>query len=191
MDNVLTNLWAKTAKSGDPKWHPLILHMLDVAASVDAILVREPESTRLRMGAVLGMDWEDARLWLLLISACHDLGKACPGFQSKWPEMIDSTGLRLPRSPNTEINHAFVSQIALTELLQEKNWPFELAELVGDAVGCHHGNRAAPTALDRVSGSVSGYKCDDYEVLARCGCIQTRENLCRNRCCALPIYYFQ
>jgi CRISPR-associated protein Cas2 len=73
MDNVLTHLWAKTANKGNSRWHPLILHMLDVAASMDSILAREPESTRIRMAASLGMSWEDAQPWLLLLIACHDL----------------------------------------------------------------------------------------------------------------------
>jgi CRISPR-associated endonuclease/helicase Cas3 len=62
--------------------------------------------------------------------------------------------LELPRSPDTKkINHAFVSQIALTELFQEKDWPFELADLVADAVGCHHGERANPITLDNLEGN--------------------------------------
>lgn len=149
MDNALTNLWAKTSKNSDSGWHPLILHLLDVAASTDTILAREPESTRKRMAAVLGMEWEDARMWLLLVVACHDLGKACPGFQCKWENM---TGMDSGRSPNTKINHAFVSQIALSELLREQCWPEELAELVADAVGCHHGSRASQNTLYHLMG---------------------------------------
>ena len=140
--------------------------MLDVAASADAILAREPESTRIRMAACLGMDWEEARPWLLLVVACHDLGKACPGFQCKWPE-APKTGLQLPRSPNTEINHAYVSQIALTELLQESGWPDELAELVADAVGCHHGSRAAPSTIDHLMGDRRAIGSDDWTQVRR------------------------
>ena len=40
MDNMLANLWAKTDKKDGARWHPLILHMLDVAASAEAILRR-------------------------------------------------------------------------------------------------------------------------------------------------------
>lgn len=159
MDSVLPRLWAKTGKNDDSSWHPLILHMLDVAASAEAILVREPESTRKRMAAILGMEWEDARAWLLLVIACHDLGKACPGFQCKWENL---TGMDSGRSPNTEINHAFVSQVALTEMLQEKGWPDELAELVADAVGCHHGSRASPTTLDHLMGDRRALGKDDW-----------------------------
>lgn len=152
MEEKLTNLWAKTSKDDGDRWHPLILHMLDVAASADTILTREPESTRTRMAAILGMRWEETRPWLLLLIACHDLGKACPGFQCKWPDRLDLTGLEIPRSPNTNINHAFVSQITLRELLTEKDWSDGLAELVADAVGCHHGERASPTTLNNLEG---------------------------------------
>lgn len=149
MNQALAHLWAKTSRDNDGRWHPLILHMLDVAASAEAILTREPESTRTRMAAVLGLEWEQARPWLLFLIACHDLGKACPGFQCKWKNL---SSFDAGRSPNIDINHAFVSQIALSAWLQEQGWPEELAELVADAVGCHHGERAAPVLLDRLSG---------------------------------------
>jgi len=144
---IESKIWAKTCKDGSGKWHPLILHMLDVAACVDVVLDREPESTRSRMAAVFGMSWEDARGWVLLIVACHDLGKACPGFQCKWKNM---TELPLPRIPDTDINHAFVSQIALAEILRDLGWSSELADLVADAVGCHHGSRASPLTLNNL-----------------------------------------
>lgn len=95
------------------------------------------------------MEWDEARPWLLLVIACHDLGKACPGFQCKWKNMTD---LDAGRSPNTDINHAFVSQISLAAILQKKGWKYDLAELVADAVGCHHGTRSSPNSLERLSG---------------------------------------
>ena len=100
MDDILIYLWAKTSKNGDQGWHPLILHMLDVAATADAIMEREPEKTRIRMADMLGVDWKKARPWLMLIIACHDLGKACPGFQCKWKNI---SGLDSGRTQNTQI----------------------------------------------------------------------------------------
>ena len=150
MNSALASLWAKTGRNNDNEnWHPLVLHMLDVAATVDAILEREPEITRKRMGACLGMEWMDARPWILLLVSCHDLGKACPGFQYKWPE-APLTSLQMPRSPDTTINHAFVSQLVLSELLPEMNWPEELAFLAADAIGCHHGERSSPTTQNNL-----------------------------------------
>lgn len=168
IDKTLTNLWAKTSRDGTGRWHPLILHMLDVAVSADTILAREPESTRKRMAAILGMEWEDARAWLLLVIACHDLGKACPGFQCKWENL---SSMDAGRSPNTEINHAFVSQIALAEILQKNSWSEELAELVADAVGCHHGQRASPSTLDRLMGDRRAMGKVEWAE-ARCGLVE-------------------
>ncbi len=151
IDPKLTNFWAKTEKGDDDggAWHPLILHMLDVAAVSDAILEREPQETRHRMGVVLDMNWEKARPWLLVVVACHDLGKACPGFQCKWKNLSE---LDAGRSPNTNIGHGFVSQIALTEFLLKIGWPEDLADLVADAVGCHHGARISPFKREHLEG---------------------------------------
>lgn len=159
MHPALKSIWAKTDKGNDSRWHPLLLHMLDVAASADSILAREPESTRERISSTLGMEWEEAHSWLLFVIACHDLGKACPGFQCKWQSL---SGLPLPRSPNTSINHAFVSQIVLTVLLQDMGWPDELAELTADAVGCHHGERSTPSSLFTLEGDRSALGGDDW-----------------------------
>ncbi len=137
------SLWAKTAPEGGPGWHPLVLHLLDVAACADAILAREPASTRERMGEVLGLGWADARPWILLLIGCHDLGKACPSFQAKWAACPIPHGLRLPQAGDPRVNHGFVGQVALAVLLEAAGWPEELADLCADAVGCHHGSRAS------------------------------------------------
>jgi CRISPR-associated endonuclease/helicase Cas3 len=171
----LSNLWAKARKNGEAGWHPLILHMLDVAASADAILEREPKSTRMRMAAILGMQWEDARLWILIVLACHDLGKSSPGFQYKWPEAPES-GLQFPRSPDMDMNHAFVSQIALSEFLQGSGWPAELAVLAADAIGCHHGARAASTTLDHLMGNRRAIGNDDW-TQARIGLVAVLQDI--------------
>jgi CRISPR-associated endonuclease/helicase Cas3 len=149
---MIQSLWAKTCaqNAGVQYWHPLVLHVLDVAATADAILQREPESTRNRLAQTLGLDWRKARPWLLLLVSCHDLGKACPGFQCKWQNI---SGLDAGPSPDTTINHAFVSQLELRDMLFETGWPEELADLAADAVGCHHGERAKPTTLAALEGN--------------------------------------
>ncbi|MEP7347077.1 MAG: CRISPR-associated endonuclease Cas3'', partial [Gemmatimonadaceae bacterium] len=145
MDEAYAHIWAKSPGAGDGAWHPLILHMVDVAASADAILAREPESTRKRMGEVLGLEWHEARSLILLLVASHDLGKACPSFQAKWPGRPPIAGLRLPKRVDERVNHGFVGQLALVELLQlpEMAWPAGVSTLASDAVACHHGSRAS------------------------------------------------
>lgn len=157
----LRYLWAKTGEGPD-HWHPLILHLLDVAASADAIMSREPASTRTRMGAVLGLSWEEARPWILLIVACHDLGKASPGFQLKWPLLIERTGLKQPRVADTSINHAFVSQLDLRRFLERLGWSANLAKLAADASGCHHGERASPIVLRNLDGNKRALGAEDW-----------------------------
>lgn len=150
IDRALPYLWAKTPKHPSTLWHPLVLHLLDVAASADAILALEPESTRLRMADVFGLKWPESRSWLLFVIACHDLGKACPAFQAQWQDLLPRTGLRCPPvTGRTKVRHDFVSQIALsTILIEDFGWPEELADLTADAVGCHHGERASENAKD-------------------------------------------
>ncbi len=119
-----------------------------MAASADAILAREPESTRNRLASILGLPWEQARPWLLLLVAAHDLGKASPRFQAKWKkakETLEAVGLPLPPNVDTHFPHGIATVLVLSEFLQERDWPEDLAEQVADAVGCHHGERAAPS----------------------------------------------
>lgn len=147
-------IWAKSPEfSRFGGWQPLLLHMLDVAASADAVLAREPEVTRNRLGEVLGLRWDQARPWLLQLIAAHDLGKACPTFQAKWPERPPIPGLRLPLGVKRQVNHGFVGQLALEGLLGELEWPTDLAELAADAVACHHGCRASSTNDKRDAAS--------------------------------------
>lgn len=150
--SALGPIWAKAKPESDTghNWHPLVLHLLDVAAAADSIMSREPASTRERMANVLGLSWLHARPWLLLLTACHDLGKGCPGFQCKWRNL---SGLDAGASPDTTVNHAFVSQVELEGLLIELDWPEQLAALVADCVGCHHGERAKPSTLNDLSGN--------------------------------------
>ena len=155
MDPALARLWAKSPQhSRFGGWQPLILHLLDMAASADAILERETATTRERMGDVLGLEWGPARPWLLVLIACHDLGKACPSFQAKWSDRPIVPGLRLPLRTDPRVNHGFVGQLVLTGVLMEGDWPYGLADLAADAVECHHGSRASGTANDRAEREI-------------------------------------
>jgi CRISPR-associated endonuclease/helicase Cas3 len=160
IDKKLSLFWGKTDKIVKSRWNPLLLHLIDVASSADAILSREPPSTRQRMADVFGLTWEQAQPWLHFVIACHDLGKACPGFQCKWKwdganAFIKEMGLNIPKNVDCTINHAFVSQIAIKEFLIENNWQKKLADKIADAVGCHHGERAGTQCLEGLEGNYS------------------------------------
>ncbi|HIE47712.1 TPA: WYL domain-containing protein, partial [Candidatus Bipolaricaulota bacterium] len=78
-------LWAKTNKD-KTRTHPLICHMIDVAqvtlALWDEVLT---ESIRAQFAAALGLDVDAAGRLIAFWAGLHDLGKASPCFQRKYP----------------------------------------------------------------------------------------------------------
>jgi CRISPR-associated endonuclease/helicase Cas3 len=138
-------LWAKSPKGGDD-WHPLIAHLLDVAACAWAILEREPTSTRALYAADLGLDESQALAWVCALAGLHDLGKASPAFQQKWPEgcnQVQEAGLSWPAGwTPRDVPHGVITHFTLPILLREHGWPGKPAQQIADAVGAHHGFRA-------------------------------------------------
>lgn len=153
LSEAARRLWGKSDRErNDDLWHPLIHHLLDVAACAEAILEREPESTRARYAHDLGFtSFDEAKPWLLSLIALHDLGKASPTFQSLWEAgaaRVKQHGLSWRRQPDY-VPHGFVTQIALEETQPLSAYlAREALRYAADAVGCHHGLRALPTELD-------------------------------------------
>jgi CRISPR-associated endonuclease/helicase Cas3 len=153
-------LWAKSPKKDtDPtEGHPVIAHLLDVAASAWAILELEPDSTQELFSADFQLPKIEAINWVLALIALHDLGKVSPAFQQLWVQGLDQLvrveprfdwrGInKAPRYPEY-VSHSLISQAVLPKLLQAKGFHRRLANGTGgsggvaDAVGCHHGFRA-------------------------------------------------
>lgn len=160
MEARLIALWAKSGKDGH--WgHPVIAHLLDVAAAAWAILELEPPSTKQRYAEDFGVSVEEAIPLLLALIALHDIGKVSPAFQQLWEPGLDSL-VKLepqfewrnqkqqmpPTPPPNYVSHSVISQVVLPELLAERGFARGLVNGVGgyggiaDAVGCHHGFRA-------------------------------------------------
>jgi CRISPR-associated endonuclease/helicase Cas3 len=92
MDTSLFSFWAKTAQSDREnrsiEFHPLIYHLLDVAACAEALL--RQEHLRLeRLAKACGVDTEALARCFVALIALHDIGKCASGFQGKvlhlWP----------------------------------------------------------------------------------------------------------
>lgn len=153
MDRRFAALWAKSSKDGH-NGHPVIAHLLDVAASTRAVLRLEPASTRELYAADFGLSDEDALLWVCVLVGLHDIGKVSPAFQQKWAEGLArliraepafdwrQSGRLGPTKPPGDVPHSLVSQAVLPELLERYGFASPLGEKVADAVGCHHGFRA-------------------------------------------------
>jgi len=159
MNDALCSLWAKTTSEPDNgKFHPLILHMLDVAACTQEILRREPPGTIRIISRKLGIKPRQVKDLACLISACHDIGKASPGFQMKWPgfsSAVPGQHFHLPRIPNCEINHAYASQLALKAWLRRQSVTEPIASVLSMAAGCHHGTRPSSHELNLLDEDIS------------------------------------
>lgn len=133
LDDSVLKLWAKSSTSGENRWHPLLYHMLDVAAV--AGLVWDHCLTgrlRSRLESILGAG--DARSRVVYMTGAHDIGKACPGFQSKQRAFCEDCGL--PFSGNDRDRpHGFVSAHTLRSLTAS----CPASALLGQIVGGHHG----------------------------------------------------
>lgn len=133
-------LWAK---SDETFGHPLLGHMLDVAATTKVILGFEPPSTIAWLAQALGLPQAAVVPWLAVLVGLHDFGKAIPGFQSKWPQgqqADQAQGLDFnPRSCKVT-RHDLATAALLHQPLQEL-MPF-IPEVLRDllqALGAHHG----------------------------------------------------
>lgn len=130
---VVHSLWAKTQRNGGDLYHPLLCHMLDVAAIAAFIWDQYlPAKIRQRIEAALAVP--DAQALIVFAAGAHDIGKACPGFQKKVQCLCDH--LCLPFSANDRnCPHGTVSAVVLREFLGA----CDTARLLCQITGGHHG----------------------------------------------------
>lgn len=138
--------WGKARPDTDAAhpWHPVAYHLLDVAATAQAILAARPV-TRARAGRLLGTAPDDAARLLVALIALHDLGKFAPAFQVKAPELWPaSLGICAPERvrPGRHTDDGYVLwESRLAALARERLWPqghHTLAALAPAIFG-HHG----------------------------------------------------
>lgn len=148
-------LWAKTDRvRGTEQIHPLIYHLLDVGECALALWNQAlSEHTRQMLSQALNLDVESAGQTLAFWAALHDLGKAAPGFQRKYPKSIpglEKQGFTFPNNPSIHpAQHATISTWALKQglLSQETGLSQRDAQSIAFALGGHHG--AWPT-MDKI-----------------------------------------
>ena len=155
-DSRYWQLWGKTGPEGT--WHPLLCHLLDVAAVASRLLESQVSRPVLRrMARNLGLSEESFTKWVLFLVALHDLGKATPDFQRKRKEsvaMLRSLGFAFPVSGNQP--HGRVTASELQHHLRRAGFTPELARQAARWVGGHHGvfpNDEQVLALEGLTGS--------------------------------------
>lgn len=130
------------AKSGDVSGHSLIAHMLDVSAVAAEILALEPPTTHEWLARETGVARSEAGRLVAAWVGLHDLGKATPGFQDKWPagrEQDEQNGLPFHAASLTQTRHDLASAALLQRLLISQGLHPSWAMGVAQAVSAHHG----------------------------------------------------
>lgn len=135
-------LWGK-AHDGQP-WpmHPLLCHMLDVAAVAARMLAETtPHALRDRLLAI-DPDRERAFRTLLFVIALHDFGKATPAFQSKRAEAtapLSRYGFNFDQVQRGDRHHGDIGFWMLTPELTRLRAHSRGARALARAVVAHHG----------------------------------------------------
>jgi CRISPR-associated endonuclease/helicase Cas3 len=143
-------LWAKASVSVG-KVHRLLYHMIDVGETVQVMWqLSLPAQTRRQFSSWLGLEEEASGRLLAFWASLHDLGKAAPGFQRKYPPImakLKNAGFDFPIPPAQPARHGVISTWALNTLLVEKcRMTPDEAKSVGSALGGHHGTW--PTSIE-------------------------------------------
>ncbi len=89
----------------------------------------------------LRLEVEAARRLLVILAALHDIGKASPAFQRKWPDGAPPEALQ---RPVPDIPHGTISAMILKDWLRERGMHSREAETLAHAVGVHHGVTLPP-----------------------------------------------
>lgn len=152
-------LWGKLSRDKTCS-HPLICHLLDVAA-VTYTLWHETLTAgqRTTWACAFGLDVEATGRLLAFWAALHDIGKASPAFQRQWADAERLVGAMLP-FPKLYVKdycpHGFITASVLPEILGEANLPLRAAKKLARALGGHHGAWPTPQEEQNVKGDERG-----------------------------------
>lgn len=155
-----TGRWGVTLREGEPAWHPLICHMIDVAmVALRLWHYLLPPVVKQQMQASLGLESPDhAGRWIAFFAGLHDLGKASPAFAFKWPsgaERLLAEGFK-PPGGRRSVPHGFITAYRMREVLGRFGITRSSAVAIGRAVGGHHGLFPDPVTMENVAESVGG-----------------------------------
>ena len=136
-------LWAKAQRDGST-YHPLLYHMLDVAACAEGLWEHAlTAEARAQLARDLNLNEDEARRLSVFLAATHDIGKASPAFQTKVPtlrEHLRALGYDFPDAAEDGTPHSVISAWVLQTWLRETlGWHRRTAHRLARVVGAHHG----------------------------------------------------
>ena len=128
---------------GEPKWHPLVYHCLDVSA-VTKVLIESRPAWLNHLCRCTGMPPDKLTTWILFLLAIHDIGKFSDGFQWQRSDLAAKLQARDSASPQGERHDTMGYLLCTAHLLGwlGKNNQDHLLDLLDPwlvAVTGHHG----------------------------------------------------
>ncbi len=145
--DILLQLWAKK-KAGPPSEVrcPLLFHILDVAMVTQALWDNSLHSgAKCFFAEHLGLEEAYACSWISFWAGLHDIGKASPVFQRKSEVAkyeLESRGVAF-ESHVTDVPHGIITAHVFPNLVEsalpKHNFPDDMAQSIGFAIGGHHG----------------------------------------------------
>ena len=162
--------WGKAQPSSSAKapWHPIAYHLLDVASVVAATLRIRPRTLD-RGSALLGMERDDSRRFLVALAGLHDIGKFGRAFQAKRPDLLADRSARPPLvRPHTKDGFVLWEKCLADRLGSKlvRGSAHALKPLMMAAFG-HHGR---PVEIER--SVLLGPLFDNGDVDAASGCAE-------------------
>jgi CRISPR-associated endonuclease/helicase Cas3 len=177
-DETLVAFWAKTPRSEEDRrkhpnsYHPLICHLLDVAAVTQLMWAEVlSNAAKRRIAQAFNQQTNEAGLALTgklisWIAGLHDLGKASPPFTWR-ADNKETKGLMClytqppfqydknapPPAANTA-PHGYVTAVTLPLVLQDCDASEALANQIGEIIGGHHGIFATTNDLNKLRRSL-------------------------------------
>lgn len=162
---LYASIWAKTSRGvelneGEPPWHPLIAHMIDVAWVARRIWqYLLPAAVRQHVTTAMGLTSVDqAGSWIAFFAGLHDLGKASPDFELRAAptlERLRAEGFKPADRPGAPA-HGFITTYLLGQLLPDLGIQADSAYAIGFAVGGHHGTFPHPGQFRDIRRQVGG-----------------------------------
>lgn len=143
------NYWGKADSKydGEPKWHPLAYHCLDVSACAAVLLDRQPMWLA-ALSRLSGLEIEWLRPWLHFQQALHDIGKLGDGFQAWRADLVailqGRSGVRAGGERHDILGYLLAEKYLLDWLGLDGQDPdlFDLIQPWVAAVTGHHGRPA-------------------------------------------------
>ena len=177
-DHPYLKFWGKAGgeRNGEPSWHPLAYHNLDVGAVADVLLRGSPRKLD-GFAKLLSMTPDNARRFLVCLIALHDIGKFSSAFQAKnreaWPAAVLGDWSAHPNVFHDELGSEMRDMLRLTSLFRAtlRAWlPSEFFSLWHSVTG-HHGQprvRAAnehPVGMNGSCKDAARLFCGDVHAL--------------------------